>query len=219
MFGNNPKRPMVKSDGNILDVQNIFYTLQGEGPYALHSAIFIRLGGCNLACSFCDTEFESFKKMTIQEIEQSINNEINNSKCNLAVITGGEPFRQNITPLCEMLIKKGLKVQVETNGTLYFNIPDEVEVVCSPKVTNGKYHHIREDLKKHLIAYKFLVSTSLEYYKEIPDWDFDNIAVYVQGIDEIDNTKNKENQKLALKLAMKHGYILSLQTHKILEIE
>lgn len=219
MFGKNPKRPPVNSDGQELDIQDIFYTLQGEGPYVGYSSIFIRLGGCNLACSFCDTEFESYKKLHLDKIKQRILDIEKEGKPKLIVITGGEPFRQNISPLCELLISMGYKIQIETNGTLYFDIPSEVEVICSPKITSGKYHEIRSDLKKHIIGYKFLVSKYIQEYSHIPYWNFDNIPVYVQGIDEYDKLKNIENQKFAVDLSKKYGYILSIQTHKILGIE
>ena len=68
MFGKNPIRPPEKGDGSILFVQEIFPTLQGEGPLAGVPAVFLRLGGCNLACSFCDTEFESFKEWKLEDI-------------------------------------------------------------------------------------------------------------------------------------------------------
>jgi organic radical activating enzyme len=58
MRGNNPIRPPEQGDGMILQVKSIFATIQGEGPNVGTPAVFIRLGGCNLACEFCDTSFE-----------------------------------------------------------------------------------------------------------------------------------------------------------------
>ena len=72
MFGKNPKRPSIVSDGNSIFVQEIFPTIQGEGIFSGLPAIFIRLGGCNLACSFCDTEFENFQEMQILDILSDI---------------------------------------------------------------------------------------------------------------------------------------------------
>ena len=59
MFGTNPSRKQVLDDGQELWVQEVFYTLQGEGPFSGQPALFIRLAGCNLRCFWCDTEFES----------------------------------------------------------------------------------------------------------------------------------------------------------------
>jgi 7-carboxy-7-deazaguanine synthase len=219
MFGNNPLRAPEKGDGTELFVQDIFLTIQGEGPYAGQTALFIRLGGCNLACKFCDTEFESFTKMSLDKIIKKSKSEIEQYNCRLCVITGGEPFRQNISKLCEQLHLLGMKIQVETNGTLYCEVPEYVEAVCSPKISNRKYYEIREDLKKHIIAYKFLVSSDITGYDHVPSWDFGNAKVYVQGIDQIDSEKNIKNNILAMDIVKKNGYILSVQTHKILGIK
>jgi 7-carboxy-7-deazaguanine synthase len=219
MFGQNPKRPPEYGNGDKLKVQSIFLTIQGEGVYSGHPAIFIRLGGCNLACSFCDTEFESFNEVDLDEILNQVRDLKKDNAVKLIVISGGEPFRQSIEKLCRCLISDGFEIQIETNGTLYTEIPDEVKVVCSPKITNSKYSIIRPELKKHLIAYKFLISNSIDGYSKLPDWNFDGIPVYLQAIDEIDEEKNKLNQKLVMDLAIKKGYIFSIQMHKILGIE
>ena len=68
MFGNNPIRKPESGDGSHLQVQEIFPTVQGEGPNTGVPSVFVRLGGCNLACDFCDTEFESFSEMSVDEI-------------------------------------------------------------------------------------------------------------------------------------------------------
>ena len=59
MFGGNVARKQVLDDGQQLWVQEVFYTLQGEGPWTGHPSIFVRLAGCNLKCFWCDTDFES----------------------------------------------------------------------------------------------------------------------------------------------------------------
>ncbi len=219
MFGKNPIRAPEKSDGEILKIQNIFLTFQGEGPYTGNPALFIRLGGCNLACSFCDTEFETFEEKSLEEILKQTLDLTKDTKCSLVVLTGGEPLRQNITPLCKFLIAKGFRIQVETNGTLFQELPNEVEIVCSPKSSNGKYHRIRADLEQYIIAYKFLVSKTLDGYEAVPDWNFFDKPVYVQPIDEVDKIKNIDNNKLAMEIAMNNNYIFSAQMHKYVGIE
>ena len=121
-FGNNPILAPKITDGKALDVQEIFATFQGEGIFTGFPAVFIRLGGCNLACKFCDTEFDSYQNLSLEEIILETKKLSENNKKrthNLIVITGGEPLRQNIIPLCEELIQDGFVVQIETNGTLY----------------------------------------------------------------------------------------------------
>ncbi len=220
MFGNNPKRPPSNGTGEILDVQEIFPTLQGEGPYVGWPAIFIRLGGCNLACKFCDTEFESFSSLTIKEILKKISQLNNNNLIKLIVITGGEPLRQPIELLCEELIQAKYKIQIETNGTLYRNLPKEVEIICSPKNNINSYSFIREDLLQRISAFKFIISAHDQKYSnviEIGQTKF-NIPVYIQPMDEQNETKNKKNLELVMALSKEYGYRVSIQMHKIIGI-
>jgi organic radical activating enzyme len=221
MRGTNPIRKPVQGDGASLDVQSIFATLQGEGPYAGWPAIFIRLGGCNLACSFCDTEFESFRAMTLNEIMAQVQSHAAHGAYRLIVITGGEPLRQPIAPLCDALIGAGYRVQLESNGTLWRELPDGVEIICSPKHTGGGYHAIRPDMLSRTQALKFLISASQPGYGDVPDFarQAPHIPIYVQPMDEMDAQKNAANRALAVQLAQSGGYRLSLQLHKILGIE
>lgn len=222
MFGKNPIRSPLKGDGNQLEIQEIFATFQGEGPYVGWPAVFVRLGGCNLNCSFCDTEFESFTSQPLDHILTTIETLAEKHADghyirNLVVITGGEPFRQPIEKLCEELISKGFSVQIETNGTLYRKIPREVDIICSPKAKGQKYHAIRDDLLQHVSAFKFIISAEKEGYTAISDIGQSAYAipVYVQPMDEYDEARNKKNMEYAVKLALKQGYRISLQTHKI----
>lgn len=219
MFGKNPKRPPETGDGSTLSVVEIFSTLQGEGPYVGQPSVFVRLGGCNLACDFCDTEFEKFEEMSLDSVLQTILHHAAHIR-DLVVITGGEPLRQNIAPLCEKLLAAGLRVQIETNGTLWRELPKDVDIVCSPKITDGKYHTLRPDLLARVSALKFIVSASVGEYHTIADVGqrAHKIPVYVQPMDEYDPVRNKANTQYALELAQANGYRLSLQTHKLLGI-
>lgn len=217
MRGKNPIRPPIFGDGQKLEVKNIFPTLQGEGLYAGVPSVFVRLGGCNLACVFCDTEFEDAPIIPITDIMTQVK-ELAGSVIKLVVITGGEPFRQNIAPFCEALIAAGLSVQIETNGTLYRELPKEVDIVCSPKNTGLGYAPIRGDLLARISALKYIISAGDPAYNHVPE-TAENIPIFVQPMDEGDLAKNSANRKLALELAMQHGYRLSLQLHKILNIE
>ncbi len=224
MFGKNKILTPENHFGDKLDVVEIFPTIQGEGPYAGYPAVFVRLGGCNLACSFCDTEFEEYQNFSLKEICDEVTklakNESEKIVKNLVVITGGEPLRQPISRLCEELIKFGFLVQIETNGTIFRELPVDVKIICSPKVSNGKYYKIRPDLLQRVNAFKFIVSKNLKEYSSIPEIgqsDF-NIPVYVQPMDEYEENKNINNLKYAKKICLKNGYLLSLQIHKILGI-
>lgn len=203
MLGDNPIRSPEKGDGMHLMVKQIFKTLQGEGPHAGIPSIFVRLGGCNLACDFCDTEFEDFKKLATESIIDTVKNLSLNNKSirsvGLVVITGGEPFRQPIRILCEKLIEENFSIQIETNGTIYRDIPKEVDIICSPKVVNGKYSKIRPDLLERITAFKFLISSQKSEYSSVPDLEQAayNIPVFVQAMDELNHDINIDNPNYA----------------------
>ena len=226
MFGNNKILKIEQHAGDFLDVQEIFPTLQGEGPFVGQGAIFIRLGGCNLKCNFCDTEFDSFKNFLLTEILQKVIELAKNSQQKivrkLVVITGGEPMRQPIEKLCKELISLNFLVQIETNGTIFRELPPEVKIICSPKISNHKYHLLRFDILQKIDALKFIISASNEDYfgvGEVGQASRQDIAIYVQPMDEYDEKKNQENLQKCLDLCEENGYFLSLQTHKIIGLK
>jgi len=225
MFGNNKIMAPDFHDGDYLYVQEIFPTIQGEGNFVGYPAVFLRLNGCNLQCSFCDTEFDDLKKISLDniltEIAKLSQNSSNKRVRNLVVVTGGEPFRQPIEKLCQKLIAQNFLVQIETNGTIFRNISDQVKIICSPKISNGKYYQIRDDLLKRIMSFKFLISAQNHEYSRVDEVGQSryNIPVYVQPIDEYDEEKNQKNIELAMKISQENGYILSYQLHKILKIK
>lgn len=225
MLGKNPKRSPNPGNGEVLEVKKIFKTIQGEGPFVGMPAIFIRLGGCNLACEFCDTDFENYRQLTldkiIAEVERFRTNSAKENIVGLVVITGGEPLRQSITLLCQKLIYLNFIVQIETNGTLYRPLPKEVYIVCSPKAGKNGYSFIREDLLPYINAIKFIVAKNISAYNNIAEVGQTkyNIPVYIQPMDQNNELLNKENTIFAIELAHNWGYRLSIQTHKVLGIE
>jgi 7-carboxy-7-deazaguanine synthase len=98
-------------------VNEIFYSIQGESTYSGRPCIFVRLTGCNLRCTYCDTRYayEQGAKMEITEII----NRIAIHRCRLVEITGGEPLLQSQTPiLIHRLLENDYEVMLETNGSL-----------------------------------------------------------------------------------------------------
>lgn len=230
-----------------LSVNSIFYTIQGEGPFAGTPAVFIRLAGCNLQCPFCDTEYSSSAIQDPVEITNRAIRVIPKSQIVLAgtdnapliVITGGEPFRQDIRRLVKMLLNYGFRVQIETNGTLFiddFPQLSEVTVVCSPKTGA-----INKQLAPFIDAYKYIIHagkvapvdglpiTSLEHTAKngvarpvpfgIGHHGLAKAEVFVQPADEQDLTKNQANLATAIESAMTYGYRLCVQVHKIIDME
>ena len=109
-------------------VNDIFYSLQGEGRNTGRAAVFVRFSGCNLRCSFCDTDFSSFREMTSDEIIK----EISQYPARFVVLTGGEPTLQVTAAFVNQLHEAGFEVAIETNGTL--PIPENIDwVTVSPK--------------------------------------------------------------------------------------
>ncbi len=106
---------MIKEEtaGMNYKVNDIFYSLQGEGHHVGRAAVFVRFAGCNLRCPFCDTEFDSFQEMTEKEILKVISP----YPSRFVVLTGGEPTLQVDESLVDLFHQKGYTVAMESNGT------------------------------------------------------------------------------------------------------
>ena len=100
-------------------VNEIFYTLQGEGAHSGIPAVFIRFSGCNLRCPWCDTDFTDFSEMTAEQIVAEAIDlyDIPNERRKMVVLTGGEPSLQVDKPLINALHAAGFYICIETNGT------------------------------------------------------------------------------------------------------
>lgn len=112
-----------------MKVNEIFYSLQGEGARAGEPSIFVRLSDCNLRCDFCDTEFTSGTEMTVEQILQ----ELRKFPGMTIVWTGGEPTLQLTEEICNEFQAAGYKQCIETNGT--GKVPSAIDFISlSPKV-------------------------------------------------------------------------------------
>ena len=228
-----------------LQLHSIFHTIQGEGPFTGTPAIFIRLAGCNLCCPGCDTDYttgrEEISVVDLASKVQNLSARFPNTK--LAVITGGEPFRQNLRSLLNHLRAQGFYVQVETNGTLPptpgmdWSVnhweKDGCYIVCSPKT--GKINNF---ILQSACAFKYVIKDgdvdntdglpihALNHpcHPKVARPPFVNLIgpgsqVYVQPMDEKDDTKYVNNVEATKESALKHGYTLQLQTHKLIWVE
>lgn len=187
-------------------VNEIFYSLQGEGYHAGTPAVFIRFSGCNLKCGFCDTKHDAFKEMT----EDDIIREACVYPATHVVITGGEPALQITASLVDKLHEKGKYVQIETNGTC--RLPEHCRadwVTCSPKYRPVVISHI-DELK---VIYQTTEQDMSQY---------DNLVASVYSLQPCDF--NDENlNAVTLKNAVDYclanpKWRLSLQTHKIIHM-
>jgi len=115
-------------------VNEIFFTLQGEGAHSGIPAVFVRFSGCNLKCPWCDTEFAEYREMSAEQIIQEILNlyDTPNERRKMCVLTGGEPSLQVDDALVKTLHDAGFYICIETNGTR--SLPDGIDwITCSPK--------------------------------------------------------------------------------------
>lgn len=185
-------------------VNEIFYSLQGEGHFTGTPAVFVRLSGCNLKCSFCDTDFRAFTEMS----EQDIVNEVCKYPATHVVITGGEPSLQLTSSLVTLLHDAGKYVQIETNGTICLPEGCNIDwITCSPKYKEVKLSHI-DELK---VVYE---GQDMSQYNSLEAKEY-----RLQPCDTQDENKNSEILKQTIDFLLKNPkWKLSLQTHKILNV-
>ena len=205
-------------------VNEIFYTLQGEGAHSGIPAVFIRFSGCNLRCPWCDTDFSEYTEMSAGEIVAEALNlyDIPNERRKMVVLTGGEPSLQVDTPLIDALHAAGFYICIETNGTR--PLPEGIDwITCSPKqplaishlplaltkvnevkvVFTGTYDP--EIWRQHLQAEHWLLQP-LRYTGE---W------LMMSGIDEWEDDRN-DNLPETVRYILAHPFWrLSVQLHKI----
>jgi organic radical activating enzyme len=241
MLNIQPIEKLDHQEDHSLEVHSIFDTIQGEGPLTGHPAVFVRLAGCNLQCPRCDTDYTSNRKRaTPEQIVDQV--AMLRQPPRLVVITGGEPFRQNIGLLTLLLGDHGYQVQIETNGTLPppEGLDIDTWIVVSPKT--GKVH---PETARRASAFKYVLThdsvskqdglplNALDHsahpFVARPPHDFALGAVYLQPADIpgklerdgvlINRSINTANRDAVIKSCMDHGYTLQLQIHKILNME
>ncbi|MBV9028449.1 MAG: 7-carboxy-7-deazaguanine synthase QueE [Candidatus Eremiobacteraeota bacterium] len=116
----------------MLQLSEVFYSIQGEGLWTGTPAVFVRLAGCNLACDFCDTDYSTKFFATVDGVVVKVR-ELGGD-CPMVVLTGGEPLAQAETPqLIEALRRDGRRVHLESNGSIFTELPDDVWLCVSPK--------------------------------------------------------------------------------------
>lgn len=216
-------------------INEIFYSIQGEGHYTGRAAVFIRLAGCNLNCSWCDTDHSKKIEMDEYEIYKKVREISNIGKINsssLIVITGGEPTIHDLGPLLNILFD-GLvdeileywgDIAIETNGRGAFvsSIPKwkrihnskkftSLWITMSPKVDNIP---IRKILR-YANEFKFVFDgkQDFQYLEKLFDLGtFDKSELYIQPC--------SEDFQPVIDYVLQHPWwTLSLQTQKILKIQ
>lgn len=178
-------------------INEIFYSLQGEGYHTGTPAVFIRFSGCNLRCSFCDTQHEEGRLMTDEEIVE----EVAKYPAVTVILTGGEPSLWIDRAFVDLLHRAGKYVCIETNGTR--PVPDNIDwVTCSPK-QGVKLGIDRMDEVK--VVYE---GQDIAVYELLPAEHF-----FLQPCSCLNTKETVECVMCHLK------WRLSLQTHKLIDIQ
>ncbi len=188
-------------------VNEIFYSLQGEGFHTGRPAVFVRFSGCNLRCPFCDTQHTDGTLMTTAEIVENVRK----APARFVVLTGGEPSLFVTEELIAALHAVGARIAIETNGTQ--PLPAGIDwVTLSPKCA--------------FVPDAVPVLTRCDELKVVFDGGpvptFENIAAshrFLQPCDVGDAERNAEIIRGAVDFCLHHPeWRLSLQTHKFLNI-
>lgn len=240
MINSQPIEKREPSYEGTLQVHSIFKTIQGEGPFCGTPCVFVRLAGCNLQCPACDTDYTSTRtEMTPSDIVRAVSNlSIGGLQGHsLVVITGGEPFRQHIGELIDLLVGCRFYVQIESNGTM--NPPlgpwwnkdtharDGAYLVVSPKT--GKLNPLAEETAcalKYVVRYDDasredglpLHALDMPNKPARPTERF-NGQIYIQPLDSKDEVDNHLHTQEAVSSSLAYGYILQLQVHKFIGVE
>jgi len=150
-----------------LKVNEIFFSIQGESSYAGHPCVFVRLTGCNLRCVWCDTTY-AYEEGDVME-PADIADRVESYRCPIVEITGGEPLLQKETPdLIRVLLDRGLRVLLETNGSLDVSSVDPrciriIDIKCPSSGEAGKNLFANLDHLTEKDEIKFVIGDRDDY--------------------------------------------------------
>lgn len=193
-------------------VMEHFYTLQGEGAFVGHAAYFIRLGGCNIGCVWCDVKeswpMENHPVMMVSEIVEAAQAHASR----LAVITGGEPTMHNLSPLTQALRHGGFRTHIETSGA--YTLSGDLDwITLSPK----KFKAPLEENLQRADEFKVVIyhPSDLEWAQSFRDKLHADCRLYLQP----EWSKMEQAMSWILPFIHQHPeWQLSLQTHKFIDI-
>ena len=151
----------------MLSVNEIFYSIQGESTFAGKPCVFVRLAGCDLRCSWCDTPyaFNEGEKMSVEDVIEKVTQ----YRSPLVEVTGGEPLLQeDVYPLMERLLEAGRTVLLETGGQIdVARVPGGVikvvDVKCPASGESDKVEWANIDRLGSLDQVKFVIQDRVDY--------------------------------------------------------
>jgi organic radical activating enzyme len=198
-----PQRlPLWRAEGQTLQVNEIFYSIEGEGGRVGQPTTFVRLAKCNLRCRFCDTEFDAFAEMGLEEILA----EVGRHSAAWVCLTGGEPLGQNLEPLARRLVEAGYRLHIETNGT--FSPDPRLFDLIEYWTVSPKRHPVAEGFRR-ITELKYVVGKSFRedrVQEELAD------QIYLQP-----ESSEPRHVQEALEVLGRHPrWRLSCRVHKVL---
>jgi 7-carboxy-7-deazaguanine synthase len=190
----------------LLQLAEIFYSVQGEGTWTGTPAVFVRLAGCNLSCSFCDTDYALRFLASVEEVVTRVR--AAGGGCPMVILTGGEPLAQAETPaLIDALRADGRRVHIESNGTMPAELPADVWLTVSPKERLAPAMARRANEAKLIVDGRVPTEWLADFPPETP------LFLQPEG-------NKPSNVTLAVEAALRdpRRLRLSLQTHKFIGV-
>lgn len=228
---------MAINEKTTYKINEIFQTLQGEGGFTGQPSIFIRLQGCPVGCSWCDTkhtwetkpaleipvndllaktqETEQWSELSPTQILALFSEQKYQAKH--VVITGGEPCMFDLIPLCQQLEQQGYSTQIETSGTFEIITTDKCWVTVSPKVNmRGGYPVLASALKRaNEIKHPVATEQHVDDLKALLiKHNVQDTPIYLQPI-----SQKQRATELAIQTCIENNWRLSVQVHKYIGIE
>ena len=214
IHGVNIRKEMIEKENKKYKINEIFYSVQGEGFHMGMPAIFIRFAGCNLNCGYCDTKNDANYEYDLSSLLEIVNDISRQYNTNNIILTGGEPTLQIDAPIINNLYLK-YKIYLETNGSKEVEDIEKVDyIVCSPK-KDVKINIQRIDELKLVLAQGDKIDNYInlighKIHREIKNF-------YISPVHVISNNIFKENIDYCFDLLKDNSrYKLTYQIHKIL---
>jgi organic radical activating enzyme len=203
---------LVPEDGSLLPLMEEFYTIQGEGFHSGKAAYFIRLGGCDVGCHWCDVkESWNAELHPLTSVETIVAN-ASKYPAKTVVVTGGEPLLYNLDLLTSRLKEEGIKTFIETSGA--YPLSGDWDWIClSPKKFKGPMPQIAP-LAGELKVIVFNKS-DFDWAEEHASLVSDQCKLYLQP----EWSKAEQMMPIIIEFVKNHPrWEVSLQTHKFMNI-
>jgi organic radical activating enzyme len=196
----------------LLPLMEHFYTLQGEGRYTGHASYFLRLGGCDVGCVWCDVKDSwDANKHPLVEVDEMVQFVVD-AKAPIAVITGGEPLMHNLSELTQRLKQNQIRTHIETSGA--HPLSGNWDWIClSPKKFKAPLHDVIK--KANELKVVIFNKTDFDWAEKFAAQVSEDCLLYLQP----EWSKLAEMNPLIIDYVKNNPkWIFSSQSHKFLDI-